>query len=112
MQYLDFYGKRYAMKKNRLDELLVMLSEKKELLRNNFGVIDLAIFGSYARNQQKKDSDVDIYVQLKHEAKTFDNFMDLRFYLEDILGRKVDLLTKESIREEHQQKIFTEAVYV
>lgn len=100
------------MKNNRLNELLALLMGKKELLRNNFGVIDLAIFGSYARNQQKKGSDVDIYVQLRKEAKTFDNFMELRFYLEEMLGKKVDLLTKESIREELQQKIFTEAVYV
>ncbi|MDQ1353886.1 MAG: uncharacterized protein QG657_4195 [Acidobacteriota bacterium] len=100
------------MKNNRLNELLALLMGKKELLRNNFGVIDLAIFGSYARNQQKKGSDVDIYVQLRQEAKTFDNFMELRFYLEEMLGKKVDLLTKESIREELQQKIFTEAVYV
>jgi predicted nucleotidyltransferase len=100
------------MKTNRLNELLALLMRKKELLKKNFGVIDLAIFGSYARNQQKKDSDVDIYVQLKQEAKTFDNFMELRFYLEEMLGKKVDLLTKESIREELQQKIFREAVYV
>jgi predicted nucleotidyltransferase len=100
------------MKDTRLIELLALLSGKKELLRKNFGVIDLAIFGSYAKNLQKKDSDVDIYVQLKQEAKTFDNLMELRFFLEEMLDRKVDLLTKESIREELQQKIFTEAVYV
>jgi hypothetical protein len=51
-------------------------------------------------------------VQLKQESKTFDNFMALRFYLEEMVGRKVDLLTKESIREELQPKIFKEAVHV
>ena len=100
------------MKNNRLDELMAVLSERKELLYRNFGVLDLAVFGSYAKNEQKASSDVDIYVQLKQESKTFDNFMELRFYLEKMLDRKVDLLTKESIREELQPKIFEEAVHV
>ncbi len=97
---------------DRLDELLTALSKKKKSLYRDFGVIDLAVFGSYAKNEQKKESDVDIFVQLKQESKTFDNFMALRFYLEEMVGRKVDLLTKESIREELQPKIFKEAVHV
>jgi len=96
----------------RLAEILGLLTRKKKSLYKNFGVIDIAVFGSYAKNEQKKESDVDIYVRLKKEFKTFDNFMELRFFLEEILGRKVDLVTKEAIREEMQSRIFSEAINV
>ena len=94
------------------NEVLGVLTRKKKFLYKNFGVIDAALFGSYAKNEQKEDSDVDIYVRLKPEFKTFDNFMELRFFLEDILGRKVDLVTKEAIREELKINIFSEAINV
>jgi predicted nucleotidyltransferase len=102
------------MKKERkLKDILTSLSNRKVLLFDKFGVTDLAVFGSYARSQQTDASDVDIYVELKKEFKTFDNFMDLKFFLEDLLeSRKVDLVTKESIREEFRPKIFEEAVHV
>ncbi|MGE5340673.1 MAG: nucleotidyltransferase family protein [Candidatus Omnitrophota bacterium] len=97
---------------SRLDEILERLTREKTSLSNNFGVLDLAIFGSFAKNQQRKESDVDIYVKLKQEYKTFDNFMELRFFLEERLNRKVDLVTQEAIREELKSQIFSEAVHV
>ncbi len=52
-------------------------------------------------------------MELRKEFKTFDNFMDLKFYLEGLLeNRKVDLVTKESIREEFRPGIFEEAVHI
>lgn len=96
-----------------LSELLEILNSKREFLLDEFGVIDLAVFGSYAKNEQEKSSDVDIYVELKKEFKTFDNFMDLKFYLEELLyNKRVDLVIKESIREELKPKILLEAVHV
>ncbi|NIM10554.1 MAG: nucleotidyltransferase [Candidatus Aminicenantes bacterium] len=102
------------MKEERkLKDILATLSNRKVLLFDKFGVTELAVFGSYARSQQTDASDVDIYVELKKEFKTFDNFMDLKFFLEDLLeSRKIDLVTKESIREEFRPKIFEEAVHV
>jgi predicted nucleotidyltransferase len=99
-------------KNHQLNELLTALNNKKKLLNRNFGVIDLAVFGSFVKNKQEKDSDVDIYVKLRKQFKTFDNFMELRFFLEEMLGRKVDLVIKDSIREELKLKIFMEAVHV
>ncbi len=96
----------------RSAEVLGLLSNQKKSIYKKFGVIDMAVFGSYARNEQKKESDVDIVVKLKQEYKTFDNFIELRFFLEEILGKKVDLVTREAIREELQSKIFSEAINV
>ncbi|MEN4017774.1 MAG: nucleotidyltransferase family protein [Methanobacterium sp.] len=55
----------------------------------------IGIFGSYAKGQQNEESDVDILVEF--EKPTFDNFMELAFFLEDLFGKKVDLLTPKSL---------------
>jgi len=102
-----------SMKEKKLKDILDVLSKRKLLLGDRFGVTDLAVFGPYARSKQGETSDVDIFVELKKEFKTFDNFMDLKFFLEELLGnRRVDLLTKESIRKEFRPKVFEEAVHV
>ncbi len=73
-----------------------------EILRNHegeikkkFGVRRIGIFGSFAREEQKENSDVDVLVEF--EKPTFDNFMNLAFFLEDLFRRKVDLVTQNSL---------------
>jgi uncharacterized protein len=94
------------------DELLAVLKPCREGLTERFGVLDLAVFGSYAREKQKKRSDVDILVELDKSHKTFDNYMELKFFLSRIIGGKVDLVLKDSVREELKARIFREAVHV
>ncbi|HDY67096.1 hypothetical protein LCGC14_2978620 [marine sediment metagenome] len=93
-------------------EIIKILRQNYKVISNTYGVVSIAVFGSYAKNKQKKRSDIDIFVELKEKYKTFDNFMELKFFLEKIVGRKIDLLIKESIREELKSRIFKEAVYV
>jgi hypothetical protein len=93
-------------------ELLAILKSCREGLAERFGVIDLAVFGSYAREQQKKRSDIDILVELDKAHKTFDNYMELKFYLARAIGGKVDLVLKDSVRDELKPRIFSEAVHV
>ena len=69
------------------------------------------MFGSYAREQQKR-SDIDILVELDKAHKTFDNYMELKFYLTRAIGGKVDLVLKDSVRDELKPRIFSEAVHV
>jgi hypothetical protein len=94
-----------------LAEILAILGHDKQTLKAKFGVLEIAVFGSYANNQQKKTSDVDLLVELKPEYKTFDNYMELKFFLADQLQKKIDLAVKESIRKELKSNIFSEAVY-
>ena len=61
------------------------------------GVKSVAIFGSVARGEDRPDSDVDILVEFDGRA-TFDRYMDTKFYLEELLGRKVDLVTPKAIK--------------
>jgi len=93
------------------DELLSVLKSCKEGLAEQFGVMDLAVFGSYAKGQQKRRSDIDILVELDKAYKTFDNFMELKFFLARAIGGKVDLVLKDSVRAELKARILREAVH-
>jgi predicted nucleotidyltransferase len=101
-----------AMKKPQsMPEVMAILRHNKNLLSTKFGVLNIAVFGSYASQAQKTTSDVDLLVEMKPEYKTFDNYMELKFFLEEKLQKKIDLAVKESIREELKTDIFSEAVY-
>lgn len=72
------------------------------LLRNQvqltkYGVKRCGVFGSFARGKQTDQSDVDILVEFEPGKKSFDNFMNLAFLLEEAFGRKVELVTPESL---------------
>lgn len=77
----------------------------------NLGVHSLALFGSVARNQDTSDSDLDFLVEFEG-ATTFDRYMDLQFFLEDLFDRPVDLVTKRSLKREISEIILQEAIYV
>lgn len=94
-----------------INNLLHILKINKKTLSEKYGVTDIAIFGSYVRNEQNSKSDIDIFVELKPKFRTFDNFMDLKFYLQKITSKKIDLVIKNSIRKELKPVIFKEAVH-
>ena len=75
------------------------------------GVKSLALFGSVARGEARPDSDVDILVEFRGKA-TFDRYMDTKFYLEDLLGRKVDLVTPKAIKPRMKEYILQDLVHV
>lgn len=62
-----------------------------------FGVSKLGLFGSFVRNEQTSESDIDILVEYKPGTKSFDNFIGLIDYLESSLGRNIELVTPESL---------------
>lgn len=64
-------------------------------IKSSFAVKRIGIFGSFSRGEQKEFSDIDILVEF--EKPTFRNFMNLSFYLEDLFGRKVDLVTVKGL---------------
>lgn len=61
------------------------------------GVKRIGLFGSYARGEEREKSDIDLLVEFDTGKKNYDNFIELCFFFEDLLGHKVDLLTPESI---------------
>ena len=72
------------------------LGRELATLRERFGVKSLGLFGSIARGDASPGSDVDILVEF--DAPSFDHYMDLKFYLEERLGRTVDLVLKGSLK--------------
>ncbi|NJE03347.1 nucleotidyltransferase [Thermococcus sp. MV11] len=78
-----------------LREIEAILREHKEELRRRFGVSSIAIFGSYARGEQTELSDVDILVEFERPIGW--EIVDLKDYLESLLGVEVDLVTKNAV---------------
>lgn len=83
-------------------EIISTLREHSDILRK-YKVKKIGLFGSYVRGNQKKDSDIDLLVEFdlatfdSNFTGLFDDFMDLVFYLENLFGRKVDLITNGSL---------------
>lgn len=77
-------------------ELLSAISTNREVIKS-YGVNHLGIFGSFSKGTSTELSDVDLLVDFVPGKKTFDNFMDLSFFLEELFGRKVELVTPQSL---------------
>jgi uncharacterized protein len=92
------------------DLTLALLAQHQTTLRN-MGVISLAIFGSVARNEARPDSDVDLLVEIEAPV-TFDRYMDVKFYLEDLLNKPVDLVTALSLKPQLRSIVEREAIHV
>jgi hypothetical protein len=93
------------------EEILNILKSHIEEIRG-FGVMRIGLFGSFARDQQKEESDVDILVEFLPGKKNFRNFMQLVYLLEELLRRQVELVTTESISPYLKPYIFNEVKYV
>ncbi len=92
-------------------QLLAALEQNK-LEIHSLGVKRLGIFGSFVRDEVKEKSDVDFFVEFNTNKKNFDNFMDLAFLLERITGRKIELLTPQSLSPHIGKYILSEVEYV
>jgi len=78
------------------EEIRKQILNKRQTIRE-FGVHKIGFFGSYVRGEQKPDSDLDLLVFFEPEKLNFDSYMDLTFFLEDLLHTSVDLLTPEQV---------------
>ncbi|MEM8722761.1 MAG: nucleotidyltransferase family protein [Cyanobacteria bacterium P01_G01_bin.39] len=92
------------------DEVLNTLAQNHQTIQK-LGVRSLALFGSVAVNRATANSDLDFLVEFEG-ATTFDRYMDLKFFLEDLFQMPVDLVTKRSLKKEISQKVLEEAIYV
>lgn len=92
-------------------DVVAILNENLDRIRA-FGVRRLGLFGSFVRNQQSAESDVDVLVEFDANQKTFDNFMDLSFFLEEKLERHVEIVTTEALSPYIGPHILAEVEYV
>ena len=93
----------------RRDTVLHLLSEHQGELQCA-GVRTLACFGSVARDEARNDSDIDILVEFT-DRPDFTRFMTLKFYLEDLLGQRVDLVTRKALKPRLRANVEKEAIY-
>ena len=93
-------------------DALTLLREHEPVLKSRFGVERIGVFGSFARGEERPESDIDVLVSFGKDGKTFDNFMGIKFYLEDLFGRKVDLVTEAALKPLIRDPILAEVVYV
>ncbi len=90
---------------------LQLLTAHKPVLAERFGVVRMALFGSTARDTARPDSDVDVLVAFDGPA-TSERYFGLQFYLEDLLGRPVDLVTEKALRERLRPYVERDAIVV
>lgn len=95
----------------RRDQALEILSDHKDELYEMFGVTSIAIFGSTARDEATPDSDVDTLIEIERPAGFF-KIARVNFYLEDLLGTKVDLATPGELRSPIRERIYEDLIYV
>jgi predicted nucleotidyltransferase len=91
-------------------QLIQQLADHRADL-DRLGVARLGLFGSFRSGAENESSDVDMIVEFEKGRKSFDSFMELAFLLEDIFGRKVELLTPESLSKHLGPKILSEVEY-
>ena len=94
-----------------IEELKKIVAEEKDKIRKEYKAQIVAVFGSYARGDFHADSDLDLLVNLDAGASLFD-LIGLQHFLEDRLGCKVDVGTRNSLREEIRESVFNEAIYL
>ncbi len=88
-----------------------ILKKHESTIKGKYHVRKIGVFGSFARGEEKEGSDIDMLIELEDKYETFDNYMDLKYFLEDLFGRKVDLVTVDALRPQLKNDILREVVY-
>lgn len=92
-------------------EILHVLSSNLNSWREKYGVKRIGLFGSYSREEQKDSSDIDVIVEFSDSHLSFDNYMDLKFHLEDTFQKPVDLVIINDIKPALKPSILRSAKY-
>jgi len=92
-------------------QVLSLLNQHREDIQRRFAVKHLALFGSAARDEMHEGSDVDVLVEFEGPA-TFDGYMDLKFYLENLFKTSVDLVTEKGVKPRMRPIIQRDLIYV
>lgn len=91
------------------NEIFYLLEKNRQKIKE-FGVKEIGIFGSVVRGEENEKSDVDVLVEF--EKKSFDSYMKLLFFLEELFETKVDLVMKSAVKPIIKENILSETVYV
>lgn len=92
------------------NEIIARLREIKPTLRKEYSVKSIGLFGSFSDDSNDESSDIDILIELEKPIGW--KFFSLEIYLEEIFGRKIDLVTKNALKEQIRDHILTQVKYV
>ena len=95
----------------KVEEIKKILKDNKAVLKDEYGVIEIGLFGSYIKGSHKEASDVDILVEFEKAIDLF-TFVHLKNHLSDLLGVNVDLVTKKALKPKIGERILNETVYI
>jgi predicted nucleotidyltransferase len=94
-----------------LEEIIMILREHKEELARKFGVKELGVFGSYARGEATPESDLDLLVEFTEPPGLF-RFLELERYLSELLGARVELVSRQALKPHIGRQILQEAIAI
>lgn len=94
-----------------INQIKSLIKKDKESIKNAFRVKSIGVFGSMARREEKPNSDIDILVEFS-QTPGFFKFLDLEKQLTELIGRKVDLVTKNALKPALKEDILKEVIYV
>lgn len=92
------------------NDILARLQELKPILYRDYSVKQIGLFGSYADDTNNEDSDIDLLVEFEKPIGW--KYFSLEIYLENIFGRKIDLVTKNALKEQIKDRILSQVKYV
>ncbi|CAD5278018.1 MULTISPECIES: nucleotidyltransferase family protein [unclassified Imperialibacter] len=93
-----------------LEDIKLTLGKNKQYLFNKYPIQSMAVFGSYSRNEQVADSDLDVLVEFNDKIGI--RFIDLANEIEELIGFTVDVVSRNGIKEKYFEKIKPELIYV
>jgi predicted nucleotidyltransferase len=94
-------------------QIIICELKQHKASMEKFGVSKMGLFGSYVRDEQREDSDIDILIQLKEDKSTLDNFLNVCWLLEKLFpGKRVEVATQSGLNKRLQPFILSEVEYV
>ena len=97
--------------KKSIEEIKKIIQQHKKEMKEKYGVKEIGIFGSLVRGEMKEESDVDILVEFEKPIGFF-KFLELEEYLSNLIGRKVDLVSKKALKPHIGKYILEEVITV
>lgn len=92
------------------NDIVKTIRENMEEIKS-YGIKKIGIFGSVATTSQTEQSDIDILVEFQKDKKAFDNYMELKFFLENLFDRKVDLVIEDALKSRIRDSVLKEVSY-
>lgn len=99
------------MKNYSADEIIAYLKKNKSLFYERFGITSIGIFGSFARSEQTLSSDIDMVIEIEKDKKNIHNFLKIKRFLEEELGKKIDLGFEHSLKPIIREKVKKQIIY-